>query len=209
MLRVALTGGIATGKSYVRARLDQLGVPTIDADAVARDAVRPGSPALARIVEQFGRGVLHEDGRLHREALAAIVFADAAARRALEAIVHPEVRRVIGDWESALSLRPAGHRPPYCLADIPLLFETGRTAEYDAVVVTACAPEEQIRRVRARDGAGEAEARARLAAQWPIEEKVRLADYVIRTDGSFEETDAQVVALHARLVARASSGKAQ
>jgi dephospho-CoA kinase len=203
MLRVALTGGIATGKSYVRARFEALGVPTIDADAVARAAVEPGAPALARIAERFGPRVVREDGRLDREALAAVVFADTGARRALEAIVHPEVRRVIHDWEAALSACDPAERPAYCLADIPLLYETGRAADYDVVIVTACAPDEQVRRVRARDGASEAEARARLAAQWPIDAKTSRADYVIRTDGTFADTDARVAAVHVGLLERA------
>jgi dephospho-CoA kinase len=202
MLRVALTGGIATGKTYVRARFDLLGIPTIDADAVARAVVLPGSPGLARVVERFGPKVLRADGHLHREVLAAVVFADPEDRRALEAIVHPEVRRVIREWETALLARGPGERPDYCVADIPLLFETGRGREYDVVVVTACAPEEQVRRVMARDGATEAQARARLAAQLPIDEKARLGNYVIRTDGTFAATDAQVADVHARLVER-------
>jgi len=204
LLRVALTGGIATGKSYVCARFEALGVPTIDADVIARHVVQPGMPALQRIVERFGSGVLREDGHLDRGALGAIVFGDAIARHALEAIIHPEVRRAIGEWEAALRGQAAGTRPAYCLADIPLLFETGRSAEYDAVVVTSCAPDEQVRRVRARDGLTDAQARARLAAQWPIGEKVRLADYVIRTDGTFADTDTQVAEVHGHLLAKAA-----
>jgi dephospho-CoA kinase len=115
------------------------------------------------------------------------VFADAGERKALEAIVHPEVVRVSSDWFAALD---PFH--PFAVADIPLLYETGRDRAFDAVIVTACAPEEQVRRVMQRDGLPEAAARQRIAAQLPIGEKVRRATYVIRTDGSFAETDSQV-----------------
>jgi dephospho-CoA kinase len=193
--RIGLTGGIATGKSHVRARFDELGVPTIDADVLAREAVAPGSQGLAAVVKRFGRGVLDESGALNRAALATIVFADPAARRDLEAIVHPIVRRQAGEWFRALD--PARH--PFAIADIPLLFETGGNRDYATVIVTACDPETQVTRVMERDGISETQARQRLAAQLPIDEKVRRADHVIRTDGSFEETDRQVRDLFAIL----------
>jgi dephospho-CoA kinase len=195
MLRIALTGGIATGKSYVRSRFEALGVPTIDADTLAREAVRPGTGALTRIVERFGPRVLDPDGTLNRRALGAVVFADEAARRELEAIVHPEVRQAIDAWFAGYDER--GER--FGVADIPLLFETGRETQFDLVLVTACSPEEQVRRVRHRDGLSETEARARVAAQLPIDEKVRRADRVIRTDGMHADTDRQVEALVAEL----------
>ncbi len=187
MRRIALTGGIATGKSHVRARLAALGVPTIDADVLARDAVAPGSPGLAAVIARFGPGVLDPAGALDRRALAAIVFADGQARRDLEAIVHPLVRAATDRWFG--SLDPA---TPLAVADIPLLYETGRDADFDRVIVVAAAPETQVRRIIARDGLSEADARARLAAQLPIDEKVRRADHVIRTDGAITDTDRQV-----------------
>ena len=186
--RVGLTGGIATGKSYVRSRFEALGVPTIDADVLARAAVAPGSTGLAAVVKRFGSGVLDSSGGLDRRTLAAIVFADPEARRALEAIVHPVVRTQADEWFRALD--PVRHA--FAIADIPLLFETGGNRDYDAVIVTACDPEEQVRRIVARDHVTDAEARQRIAAQLPIEEKVRRADYVIRSDGTHEETDRQV-----------------
>jgi dephospho-CoA kinase len=186
--RIALTGGIATGKSHVRARLEELGVPTIDSDVLAREAVAPGTPALEAIVTRFGPQILDERGALDRQKLGAVVFADPAARKALEAIVHPEVRRATERWFA--SLDPARHR--FAIADIPLLYEVGRDRDFDAVIVVACAPETQLRRVMERDGLAEADARQRMAAQLPIEEKVRRADYVIRTDGTFADTDRQV-----------------
>jgi dephospho-CoA kinase len=188
MRRVALTGGIATGKSYVRAQFEKLGVPTIDADTLAREAVAPGTAGLAAVVDRFGPAVLSSSGVLDRQKLASIVFMDPAARRDLEAIVHPAVRDATDAWFDALD--PA--RYSLAIADIPLLYEVGRDRDFDAVIVTAVDPETQVRRVVERDDATEAEARQRLAAQLPIEEKVARADYVIRTDGTFEQTDAQV-----------------
>ena len=188
MRRVALTGGIATGKSHVRAQFEKLGVPTIDADTLARDAVAVGTPGLAAVVERFGRDILAPSGALDRQKLASVVFMDPAARRDLEAIIHPEVQRATEAWFD--SLDPA--RYSVAIADIPLLYEVGRDRDFDAVIVTAVDPETQVRRVIDRDGASEEEARQRLAAQLPIEEKVQRADFVIRTDGTVEQTHEQV-----------------
>ncbi|MBM3820146.1 MAG: dephospho-CoA kinase [Acidimicrobiia bacterium] len=189
--RIALTGGIATGKSYVREQFERLGVPTIDSDQLSREAVAPGTPGLAAVVERFGRGVLQPEGSLDRHKLAAVVFADKDARLALEAIIHPAVRQATERWFK--SLDPARH--PFAIADIPLLYEVGRDRDFEKVIVVASAPETQVRRVMERDGASEEEARQRIAAQLPIEDKVRRADYVIRTDGTCEETDRQVSAV--------------
>lgn len=187
MLRVALTGGIATGKSYVVRRLRAFGVPVVDADVLAREVVEPGTPALRAIAERFGPGVIGSDGALNRARLAEIVFADPGARRELEAIVHPAVRAGIDRFFQDL---PAS--TPFAAADIPLLFETGREGDFDAVVVVACPPETQVERIIARDGATSGQALQRLAAQWPIADKVRRADYVIETSGTFAGTDTAV-----------------
>lgn len=187
MVRVALTGGIATGKSFCLGVFASLGAATIDADLLARDAVAPGSTGLARVIERFGRGVLRDDGSLDRAALGRLVFADRSARADLEAIIHPDVYRRIGEWYANL---PAGTR--LAIADIPLLFETGHQHQFDRVIVCACDPAEQIRRIMVRDKLSAPEARARLAAQWPIEEKVARADYVIRTDGPMADTRERV-----------------
>ena len=191
MLKVALTGGIATGKSYVRARVAARGVPAIDADAVVHALFGPGSDTTAAVARRFGAGVVRRDGRIDRNALGAIVFGDAAARQDLEAIVHPQVYARMAEWMAAQAI--AGAR--WVVADIPLLFETRRQGEFDRVVVVACSQEEQVRRIMRRDGLPETAARARLAAQWPTSEKVKLATDVVDTGGTFQDTDRQVDAL--------------
>jgi dephospho-CoA kinase len=198
MLRVALTGGIATGKSYCLGRFAAQGVPTIDADLLARDAVAPGSPGLRAVADRFGAAVITPGGGLDRPALGRIVFGDARARAALEAIIHPEVYRRIRAWFAGL---PTATR--LAIADIPLLFETGQEHEFDAVIVTACEPEEQLRRMIARDRLPESDARARLAAQLSSDEKIKRATHVIHTDRGFAETDAQVRDAYNALLAAA------
>jgi dephospho-CoA kinase len=198
MLRVALTGGIATGKSFCLGRLAMLGAAVVDADVLAREAVAPGSPGLAEVTRRFGPGVLQPDGSLDRAALGRLVFANRQARAELEAIVHPHVYRRINEWFADL---PAGTR--IAIADIPLLFETGHQHDFERVIVCACEPAEQLRRLMSRDRLTAAEARARLEAQWPIGEKVRRADYVIRTDGTFADTEARVRAVFEALSSEA------
>jgi dephospho-CoA kinase len=198
MLRVGLTGGIATGKSFCLGRFARLGVPVIDADVISREVVTPGSPALEVIRSRFGSPVIAADGSLDRAAMASLVFSDRAARADLEAIIHPEVYRRINDW---FANQPSGTR--FAIADIPLLFETGHEHDFDAVIVCACEPFEQLRRLIERDRLSEEAARARLAAQWPIGEKIQRADYVIRTDGTFQATDAQVQDVFDSLTAEA------
>jgi dephospho-CoA kinase len=193
----ALTGGIATGKSYCLGRFASHGVPVVDADRLAHEAVAPGTAGLAAIVARFGAALLRPDGTLDRPAMARIVFADAEARADLEAIVHPEVYRRIREWRMSLS-----EAAPVAIADIPLLFESGHAHDFDAVIVCACDPEVQTRRLMARDGMTREDARARLAAQWPIDDKVARADYVIRTDGTFADTDRQIAAVLEALRAR-------
>jgi dephospho-CoA kinase len=184
MRRVALTGGIATGKSTVAATLRALQVPVVDADVLAREAVAPGTEGLRLVAERFGAGVVGADGALDRAGLGRLVFADVAARRALEQIVHPRVRAAVAAFFAAAAA-------PAAVAEIPLVYESGRAADFDAVVVVACHPHEQLRRLMARDGMSEAEARARIAAQWPIEDKARLADRVILAEGGLAATARQ------------------
>jgi dephospho-CoA kinase len=198
VLRVALTGGIATGKSYCLRRFEERGAATIDADLLSHEAVDRGTPGLDAVVARFGSSVLTADGALDRAALGRLVFSDQKARAALEAIVHPEVYRRINDWFVNLA---AGIR--VAIADIPLLFETGHNHQFDRVVVCACLPDEQIRRVMSRDQLSREDAMSRLAAQWPITEKVARADDVIWTDRGFSETDRQVATVYERLNADA------
>jgi dephospho-CoA kinase len=185
-LRIALTGGIATGKSYVLARCASKGVPVVDADQLAHDAVAPGTPGLAAVAARFGPSVTKPDGSLDRNALGALVFADSSARRDLEAILHPLVYEAIEGWFRGLKAMA-----PFGIADIPLLFETNRAGDFDRVIVTACPPAMQIERLIGR-GLTASDAAARLAAQWPIDEKVKRADDVIDTSRDFDATDRQV-----------------
>ena len=184
MLKVALTGGIGTGKSVVLLRFAELGAPTISADDVAHDVIGAGTPGAAAVRARFGEDVMRADGSVDRLRLAAIVFRDGDARHDLEAIIHPAVRAAIAAWGEA----QARHGARIPVAEIPLLFENGRESDFDRVVVTACAEEEQVRRVIARSGLPADDVRRRIAAQMPLAEKVRRAHYVIRTDGSLEAT---------------------
>jgi dephospho-CoA kinase len=190
--RVALTGGIATGKSRCLSVLRALGVPTIDADQLARDVVAPGTSGLHAIVDRFGGAVLAPDGTLNREALGALVFVDTLARHDLEAIVHPRVYAAITQWFAQLDAS-AG------VADIPLLYETGREGDFDIVIVAACTPEQQIERLMSRSGLSADAARQRIAAQLPLADKVARADYVIDTSGTLEQTDANTRAVWERV----------
>ena len=194
MLRIALTGGIATGKSHVTSRMREAGVPVVDADVIAREVVKLGKPALAAIVARFGASILTSEGALDRPSLGKIVFRDPAARRDLEAIVHPPVRKAIDEFFARLP-----RETPFAVADIPLLYETGRQARFDRVIVVACTRDHQIERVMARDGFTREEAERRVASQWPIEIKVGKANYVIHTDRTHAETDEQVMAMLDRL----------
>jgi dephospho-CoA kinase len=197
-LLVGLTGGIASGKSTVTRQLADLHCRVIDADVLAREVVAPGEPAWRAIVEAFGVKVLREDRTLDRPRLGAIVFADPAARRQLEAITHP-----------AIALRRAGLLaeltaegfPGLVIQDTPLLIEVGGAASVDRVVVVYADPAVQLERLVRRDRLNEVEARRRIASQMPLAEKVRHAHYVIDASGTREETAGQVRAVHAALLA--------
>jgi dephospho-CoA kinase len=197
MKKIALTGGIATGKSYVLDRLRAHGVPCLDADALAHGVTSAGTEATAAIAARFGPGVIAGDGSVDRHALGPLVFADAAARRELEAIVHPGVYRAIAAGLRAFELIGDS---TVAVVDVPLLYETGHAGDFDNVMVTVCPVELQLARLRDR-GLTEIEARQRIEAQAPAEEKVARADFVIHTGGSFEETDHQVADVLRRLTA--------
>lgn len=200
MITVAVTGGIGTGKSVVLARFRELGAPVIEADALAHDVLRPDTEGAAAVRRRFGEAVMRADGGVDRPALARVVFADERARLDLEAIVHPAVRRRLAEWLSARAAEGAS----LAIIEIPLLFETGRSADFDAIVVTACEEPEQIRRVMGRDGLSEPDVRRRLAAQWPLTEKVKRADFVVRTDGLPADSRARVDDVWRQLQARAA-----
>ena len=194
MLKVALTGGAATGKSYVLDQFRRAGVPTLVADDLAHGVTAAGTEATAAIASRFGGDVIGADGAVDRAALGAIVFADDAARRDLEAIVHPAVYRSIQVGMRAFE--KAGDA--LAVIEIPLLYESGHARDFDRVIVTACSEDIQLRRLASR-GLTEARARQILAAQMPTVEKAARADYVIRTDGDKSGTDAQVRDILSRL----------
>lgn len=191
MLRIGLTGGIASGKSTVANLFAALGVDLIDTDAIARELVEPGTPALAAIREAFGPDVLTAGGELDRRRLRNIVFADAAKRRKLEAILHPRIRR------EALA-RAESSDAPYVMLAVPLLFESGFDRLVDRSLVVDCPETVQLERLIRRDDVAETEARAVMAAQMSRESRRQAADDVIDNGGSLESTRAQVLALHER-----------
>lgn len=192
---IALTGGIAAGKNAVARRFEALGVPVHDADVAARAVVEPGSAGLAAVVDAFGTQVLDASGRLDRPAMRERVFADPAARRRLEAIIHPRVRQ----W---LRERALAERGPYCLLAIPLLAENIAHYRWVDRVLLVDAPESlQIARLMARDGIDETLAQRMLAQQATRAERRALADDVIENDGDEAALDAAVADLHRRYLA--------
>jgi dephospho-CoA kinase len=182
-----LTGGIGSGKSTVAARFRERGLPVVDADLLAREAVEPATTGLGEIVREFGEGVLDPSGGLDRKRLAAIVFGDEAARRKLNAITHPRVRDLA--LARFAELDRAGE--PLVCYEVPLLIESGLAEVLRPLVVVSVPEEVQVARTRARDGASEQEAIARVRAQMPLADKVALADHVIDNNGSLESSRAR------------------
>ncbi len=203
MRRIGLTGGIASGKSTVDAIFAELGAHVVDADAAARQAVAPGSPALRAIARQFGQGVFLADGSLDRRALREVIFADPDARRRLNAIVHPEVSRLI---EAELGRLGAADPGGVAIIDVPLLYESGWDKLFEAVVVVWVPPALQVARLMARDGVSREAAEASLQAQMPIDEKRRRAQFAIDNSGPVEETRKQVMAVWGQIHS-ASAGR--
>ncbi|MCW2704482.1 MAG: dephospho-CoA kinase [Blastococcus sp.] len=185
VLRIGLTGGIGSGKSTVSRLLAERGAVIVDADAIARKVVEPGTPGLAAVVEAFGAGVLAADGSLNRPGLAAVVFADPEARRTLDAIVHPLVR--------ARAIEIAAAAPPDAVVvnDVPLLAETGQASSYDVVLVVETDPGTRIARLVQRGLTAE-DARARIAVQATDEQRRAIADVVLDNSGTPEQLAAQV-----------------
>jgi dephospho-CoA kinase len=197
--RVGLTGGIASGKSLVADEFAALGVPVIDTDIVARQVVEPGEPALAQIAERFGSDVLTADGRLDRRRLRDHVFADAAERKALEAILHPVIR------ERSLAAA-ADADGPYQLLVVPLLIETDFRRLVDRILVVDCPESLQLERLLARDGEDPQQARRMMDAQIPRANRLAAADDVIDNSSSRAATRRQVAALHTRYLELARAG---
>ncbi|MEU3332166.1 dephospho-CoA kinase [Glutamicibacter creatinolyticus] len=188
MIHVGLTGGIASGKSAVAAQLLKLGAVVIDADAIARQVVEPGTPALEQIGLAFGSQVFAEDGSLDRAALAAVVFADAGEREKLNAIVHPAVRAEAERLRAAAVADGA----EVVVEDIPLLVESDQHQRFDKVLVVQAPHDERIRRMMEDRGWDRAEAVARMAAQATDEQRAAVADVVIHNDGSIEQLNEKV-----------------
>jgi dephospho-CoA kinase len=194
VLRIGLTGGIGSGKSTVSDMLAARGAVVLDADRIAREVVEPGTPGLAAVAEAFGPGVLTADGSLDRPALAAIVFADPAAREKLDGIVHPLVR------SRAAELAAAAPEGTVVVHDVPLLVETGQAGSYDLVLVVQADPDTRIDRL-VRRGMTEEDARARIAAQATDEQRRAVADVVLENDGTPEDLAEQVDRFWAERVA--------
>lgn len=198
-MRIALTGGIAAGKSTVGARLAELGAVVVDADGLAREAVAPGSEGLARIAESFGPAVIAEDGSLDRAALGAIVFADPERRRELEDITHPVVRRLAAERMSAAE---SADPDAVVVYDVPLLVESGPDHGFELVVVAHAPAAVRIERMVALRGMDRAEAERRVGAQASDAARLAIADVVIDTDGTLDATLEQVDRLWERVGGR-------
>lgn len=196
-MRIGLTGGVASGKSTVAGMLTELGAVVIDADAIAREVVAAGTPGLAAVVAEFGEELLAEDGELDRPAMGRLVFHDEAARRRLEAIVHPLVFERYAEQEAAA---PEG---ALVVHDIPLLVESGRAQEFDAVVVVDVPRELQVERMLRDRGWTLVDAEARIAAQATREQRLDVATHVIENTGTLEELRARVAEVHAALTSGA------
>jgi dephospho-CoA kinase len=192
VLRVGLTGGLASGKSFVGATLRDLGCFLIQADRLGHAVLMPGGEAYEPVIEEFGRAILNGDGSINRRALAAEVFHDPERLRKLNALIHPPVFA-----REASLMAEFEHENPRGIAvvEAAILIETGSYKSYDRLIVAVCRPEQQIERAMRRDGITREAAMERLARQSPLEEKVKLADYVVDTSGTKENTVRQTHAV--------------
>jgi dephospho-CoA kinase len=191
MRKIAITGGAGSGKSTVARMFKDLGAEVLDADEVARGAVAVGEPAWRELRRRYGDDYFNPDGSLNRSKLAARVFADPEERRRLDKIIHPRVAAALRARMGEL----AGRGVELVLVDVPLLFETGREAAFDRVIVVTAPETERLRRLQERDGRGEEEIRGIFAAQWPLEDKAARADYVVDNGGAPAGTRRQVEAI--------------
>lgn len=200
-LRVGLTGGIASGKTTVANFFTDLGVPVIDTDAIARQVVEAGAPALAEIRNAFGEAVFKADGSLDRKAMRKLVFSDEDKRARLEAILHPRIREA-----TINAARAINH--PYMIIVVPLLVESPMKAFVDRVLVVDCSEDVQLQRLLSRDAENEEQARRMIAAQASRDERLAIADDVVHNEGELEQTRARVAALHKRYLELSKAGRA-
>lgn len=196
MLKVGLTGGIATGKSFVIGVLKELGCEVLDADQIAREVVEPGLPAFDEIVAFFGQEVVGKDGSLDRGKLGEIIFADASKRAKLNSIVHPRVFEAQALW-----LAEVERRDPDAITviDAALMIETGSYRRFEKLVVVYCEPEIQLERLMTRNNLSREQAMARISSQMPSSEKLKYADFSVNTSLGFEDTRRQVELLYEQL----------
>ena len=202
MLKVGLTGGIASGKSTVDRMLVNMGAHLVDTDQLARQVVEPGSRALAEISQAFGPDMIDADGNLDRERMRALAFGDAQARAKLGAIVHPRINGLVS---AELTRLAAQHPLGVVIVDVPLLFETGWDKRFDCTVLVYVPPQVQLERLMARDHCGPQAAQAALDAQMPLENKKKKADFLVDNSGSLDETLKKVQRLWQDLLNRARS----
>jgi len=200
MLRVGLTGGIASGKSTVATLLRDRDYQVLDADSLTHELLEPGQDAYKEVVREFGEEILAPGGAVNRKKLGAIVFSDAKKRARLNQIIHPRIQEIFAKWFAALD-RPGG--PGLAFEDAALILESGAKKNLDKVVVCWCRPEQQLERLQER-GLSAEDAKRRIAAQMPIDEKRRLADEVIDCSRSLEETEQQVEVVLAKLIQTAA-----
>ena len=203
MLRVGLTGGLASGKSFVGKTLADFGCLVIRNDEIGHQVIEPGGEAYTGVVQEFGRDILNPDGRVDRRKLAAIVFGAPERLAKLNALVHPPVR---ARTRQLLEAYAAGHPRGVAVVEAAILVETGSYRDYEKLIVAVCSVEQQIERAMARDGVTREEVLERLSRQMPLEEKVKYADYLVDTSGSKEETQARVRTIYEKLAALAQQG---
>ncbi|MBO0719193.1 MAG: dephospho-CoA kinase [Blastocatellia bacterium] len=204
MLKVGLTGGIATGKSNVLSLLLELGCQAMDADKVAHQAIEPDQPAYAEIVDSFGKEILDPAGRIDRARLGAIVFNDQSQRVKLNSIVHPRVFAAQERWFAEVEAKDPG---AIAVVDAALMIETGSYRRYDKLIVVYCRPELQLQRLMARNNLTLEDAVARISAQMPSSEKLKYADFAVDTSNGFEDTRSQVESLYSELRQLSGSGR--
>jgi dephospho-CoA kinase len=202
MLRVGLTGGLASGKTFVATLLENHGCHVIHADRIGHEVLLPDGEAYAAVVREFGCDILQPDGRIDRKLLGKLVFSDAKRLETLNSLVHPHVFR----REEQFFARVAAKNPAaIAVVEAAIMIEVGSYQRYDRLIVVWCTPEQQIERFRKREDASEADARARLERQMPLDAKRKFADYVIDTSGTKDDTASQVEKVYEQLRAEASA----